>query len=69
MPTMAKEEQNNDESENTWLDWISESGEFLAGAAVLVASLGVPIALWIATKFFGWEPPEFIQEWIDYFAA
>ncbi len=68
MPTMAKEENDN-ESESPWLDWFGENLEFIAGAVVLTASLVVPVAMWIAMKFFGWEPPEFVQEWIDYFAA
>lgn len=68
MPTMAKEEKD-EESESPWLDWFGENLEFMAGAVVLGASLVVPVGMWIAMKFFGWEPPEFIQEWIDYFAA
>jgi len=68
MPTMAKEE-NEEQGEDAWANWFEEAAGFWIGVCVIGASLVVPLGLWIATKFFGWEPPEFITEWIDFFAA
>ncbi|MCE9607509.1 MAG: hypothetical protein K8U03_21690 [Planctomycetia bacterium] len=66
---MSKKE-NEEEGENEgWIDWFEEAAGFWIGVAVIGSSLVVPAVFWIATKFFGWEPPEFINEWIDYFGA
>lgn len=62
-------EEKEEEGSGDWADWFEEAAGFWIGVAVIGASLVVPVGLWIATKFFGWEPPEFIAEWIDYFAA
>lgn len=69
MPPMAKEEKEEEGNSDAWVDWLEESAGFWIGVAVIGASLVVPVCFWIATKFFGWDPPEFISEWIDYFAA
>lgn len=65
---MTKEEKEGDGGD-PWVDWFEEAAGFWIGVAVIGASLIVPIAIWVATTYFGWEPPEFIAEWIDYFAA
>lgn len=68
MARMSDDEEDDDEPQ-TWSDWFEDAIGFWITAAVVGASLAVPVALWIASKFFGWEPPEFLQEWIDFFAA
>jgi len=69
MPAMSDDEDEQEEEPKSWADWFEDAIGFWIGVAVVGASIAVPIGLWVATKFFGWEPPEFLQEWIDYFAA
>jgi hypothetical protein len=63
------DDDDNDGEPQSWGDWFEETIGMWIGIAVIGASVAVPIGLWIATKFFGWEPPEFVQDWIDFFAA
>jgi hypothetical protein len=63
------DDEEEDEEAGGWVDWFEEALGMWIGIAVIGASVAVPIGLWIATEYFGWEPPEFIQEWIDFFAA
>jgi len=66
---MSDDHEEEDDEPKSWGDWFEDAVGMWVGFAVIGASVFVPVALWIATKFFGWQPPEFIQEWIDFFAA
>lgn len=49
----------------------SKFREFISYAifgAVLFASFGAPILLFVLHKVFGWEPPQFLQDWIGFFS-
>lgn len=69
MPTMSDDHDEGDEEPQGWGEWFEETIAFWIGVAVIGCSVFIPVGLWIATKFFGWEPPEFIQEWIEFFSA
>lgn len=69
MAAMSDEEDKDDDEPHGWVDWFEEAIGMWIGIAIIGASVAVPVGLWVANKFFGWEPPEFVQEWIDFFAA
>ncbi|MGC3967849.1 MAG: hypothetical protein QM775_10900 [Pirellulales bacterium] len=64
-----EDEEQSKEGPRDWNEWFEEALGTIVAVAVIGASLIVPLAFWVAAKFFGWEPPEFLQEWIDYFSA
>jgi hypothetical protein len=37
--------------------------------AVVGVSVALPAGLWIASKFFGWQMPQFIQDALKFFEA
>jgi hypothetical protein len=60
---------NQNEPQEEEEDWFDQNlGTWLL-VAVVCASLVIPAIFWVASKLFGWEPPEFLMDWIDFFAA
>lgn len=66
MSNTTPEQQQDEEEESSWFD---SAFETWAWVMVLGATFGAPIALWVAQRYFGWEPPEFIQSIIETFAV
>jgi hypothetical protein len=63
------DDDDNEEESQSWADWFEETIGMWITIAVIGASVAVPVAMWVASEYFGWEPPEFIQDWIDFFSA
>jgi hypothetical protein len=50
-----------------------ENFESLTGKLIVIAVVGVsfvlPVGLWIANKFLGWQLPQFLQDALKFFES
>lgn len=46
-------------------NWLEKSSSMLIVAFVVGVMVVLPVGLWIAKEFFGWVPPEAIQNIIE----
>ena len=66
MSTLPEQPESDEDDGESWFDSAFETWTWVM---VMGATFVVPIVFWIAHKFFGWEPPEFVQSIIEFFSA